>query len=431
MPEINRWTVRIILVAVVAWVFPTHSPGQTVRSAPQAQSPATSRVKPVAASREEPAMAEKSGISAAALSRFGMKMTSGLAAKRKHENVFISPLSLFMALAMTENGAAGSTRAAMREALNVPANVSEEHLHESASALLKTLHAQKGIDLSIASALWSDRSLPLAPGFVRRCNQLYEAEAAVLNFKDPAAAATINAWVKRKTRDKIPGIVTPADVTGSDVILTNAVYFRGAWRYVFDKSQTQQQAFHLVNGQEKQVAMMHRSSIKEGYIGGNGYEAAALPYKDSEVLLYAILPAVGKSPEETLAGVSVEALRAASESNDLDIRLPRFTLDFSASLKDQLIQAGMGIAFKPGAGFAPMGSSRLFIGDVLHKTRLEVDEEGTIAAAATAVTMARSAAPRPVTKKTLVFDRPFALLLVDGQTGAVLFAGVVYDPASE
>jgi serpin B len=377
------------------------------------------------------AMAEKNAVTAQAMGRFGVKITAALAAGKKRQNVFISPVGLFMALAMAENGASGKTRAAMRQAMNVPAGVSEEHLHESASSLLKTLHAQKGIELSIANALWSDRSLPLAPGFVRRCDQLYEAEATALNFKDPAAADTINAWVKRKTMDKIPSIVTPADVTSSDLILTNAVYFRGAWRYVFDKSQTQQQAFHLVNGQEKQVAMMHRSSIKEGYIGGNGYEAAALPYKDSEVLLYAILPAVGKSPEETLASVSVEALRAASESNDLDIRLPRFTLDFSASLKDQFIQAGMGVAFRPGADFAPMGSSRLFIGDVLHKTRLEVDEEGTVAAAATAVTMARSAAPRPVTKKTLVFDRPFALLLVDGQTGAVLFAGVVYDPASE
>ena len=428
MPGINMLTLRLIfLAAVLAGLLSCHSPAQTTISVPPPQRPVP---PPVLPEHHDPALAKKGGIAAAALSRFGMKMSAGLAAKRQHENVFISPLSLFMALAMTESGAAGRTRAAMRQAMGVPAEVSEERLHESASALLKTLHAQKGIDLSIANALWSDRSLPLAPEFVRRCHQLYEAEATVLNFRDPAAADTINAWVKQKTREKIPSIVTSADVRSSDVILTNAVYFRGAWRYVFDKKQTQQQAFHLVNGREKKVAMMHRSSISGAYRSGDGYEAAALPYKDSETLLYAILPAVGKSPEETLASVSVEGLRAASEANDLDLRLPRFTLDFSASLKDQLIQAGMGIAFRPGAGFLPMGSSKLFVGNVLHKTRLEVDEEGTVAAATTAVTVVLAAAPHPVVKKTLVFDRPFALLLVDGQTGAVLFAGVVYDPAS-
>lgn len=363
------------------------------------------------------------------MGRFGTKMMTGLAAKRQHENVFISPLSLFMALAMTENGAAGKTRAAMRKTLDVPAGMGEEDLHGSASALMKTLRAQKGIDLSIANALWADLSMPLAPDFVRRCNQLYDAEAAALNFREPAAAGVINAWVKRKTREKIPTIVTSGDVASSDLILTNAVYFRGAWRYKFDSTQTQQEAFHLVGSRTKKVAMMHRSAVPGAYRSGNGYEAAALPYKDSETLLYAILPAVGTSPEEMLAKVSLEDLRAASEPNDLDLRLPRFTLDFSASLKDQLVQAGMGIAFAPGAEFAPMGSARLFIGNVLHKTRLEVDEEGTVAAAATAVFMPRAAAPHPVTKKTLVFDRPFALLLVDEQTGAVLFSGVVYDPA--
>jgi len=147
-------------------------------------------------------------------------------------------------------------------------------------------------------------------------------------------------------------------------------------------------------------------------------------------VLYAILPKPGHSPEEALAEVKLDQLRLPSESNELDLRLPRFTLDFGpASLKPTLTRMGMGAAFEGLGGFRPMGSPQFFVSDVVHRTRLEVDEEGTVAAAATAIALAPTAAPpKKVLQKTLVFDRPFALLLCDLQTGAILFAGVVYEP---
>jgi serpin B len=145
--------------------------------------------------------------------------------------------------------------------------------------------------------------------------------------------------------------------------------------------------------------------------------------------LCAILPAPGKSPEEVLAKLSIEKLLRGNEPFDLELHLPRFTLGFSAGLKEPLGQMGMGIAFQsPGAEFAPLGSPLFYIGDVLHKTRLEVDEEGTVAAAATGIAMHASAMRRSLEKKTLVFDRPFALLLCDTSSGAILFAGVIYEP---
>jgi serpin B len=377
--------------------------------------------------------AEKGKMSSTALNHFGLNLAADIAAHDRHKNLFVSPLSLFLALAMTESGAEGETRAAMRKALAVPPDMSEESLHQSASSLMKSLESQKGIELTIANALWSDTKLPLSPDFVARCQKLYDAEAGTLDFTAPKAVAdTINGWVKKKTRDKIPDIVTAENVADSRAILTNAVYFRGRWEHQFPKSQTQDAPFHLTNGGEKKVPMMHLASIKGAYRGGNGYEAAVLPYESSDVALYAILPAPGHSPEELLTTLSVDELNAASGPNDLDLKFPRFTLDFGpANLKASLTSMGMGPAFETRREFTPMGSPLFFIGAVLHRTRLEVDEEGTVAAAATAVMMAPKAMPpQKLPKKTLVFDRPFALLLCDTRTGAVLFAGVIYDPGS-
>ena len=434
MPRIRICALFLLFLAtVLAAALPIRSPAHTAERPPQRnQTTERTSEKPAATAPEHynPAMAEN-GVAAAAMGRFGTRITAAVAAQQQHKqkNVFISPLSLFMALAMTENGSAGRTRTAMREAMQVPADVGEELLHESASALLKTLRAQTGIKVLIANALWVNEGLTLAPDFVKRSDRLYDAQATTLNLRGPAGVETINAWVKQKTLGKIPGIVGSDDLRNALLVLTNALYFRGTWRYQFEKGQTQQQIFHLANGSGKTVAMMHRSSIPGAYRHGDGYEAAALPYEDSEALLYAVLPGPGKSPEETLANITVEELRAASEPAMLDLRLPRFELEFFASMNEPLTAAGMGIAFNDAPDFTPMGLGDLVISQVLHKTRLEVNEEGTVGAAATAVVTSRAAVLNPAGRKTLVFDRPFALLLVDLKTGAVLFTGVVYDPA--
>lgn len=364
-----------------------------------------------------------------AINAFGLKLVTGVAAQETHKNVFVSPLSVFAALAMAETGSAGQTQKAIRETLAVPPSISEDALHESVSALLKSLPSQKGVELSIANALWSDAQWPLKTSFVDQCRKFYEADATTLDFNHASTVAdTINHWVKEKTKGKIADIVTPATIQASKAILTNAVYFKGGWEYTFDKNQTQPWTFHLVDGKEKKVPLMHRSSIKGAYRSGDGFEAAALPYENSAMRLYAILPAKGKSPEQVLATIQVEKLSTPSEPNELDLRLPRFTLDFSIALKTTLGHMGMSPAFRTEADFRPMGPLNFFITDVLHKTRLEVDEEGTVAAAATAVIAAGAAMPRPMPKKVLVFDRPFAILLYDGQTGTILFAGVIYEP---
>jgi len=415
----NFWWLPCSLLASMALAQTTQGPTPAKAATPSA---------PVVVTPEQ---IEKGRISSAALNQFGLKLVSDVAAHDRHKDLFISPLGLFMALAMTENGAEGNTRAALRQALAVPSGVSEAALHESAASLMRTLQSQKGIELSIANALWSDSSLPLSQDYITRCRQFYQAEATTLDFsKSKAAADTINGWVSEKTHGKIPSIVNGPGIAGQKALLTNAVYFRGRWQFQFSKRLTQPATFHVHNGGEKKVTMMHQPSIRDAYRSGHGFEAAALPYENSETVLYAILPAPGTSPEEVLAKIKLDELRVPSGPNELDLRLPRFTLDFGpASLKPTLTRMGMGAAFEARGEFRPMGPSQFFVSDVVHRTRLEVDEQGTVAAAATGITLSPAAIPpKKVLLKTLVFNRPFALLLCDLQTGTILFAGVVYEP---
>jgi len=238
----------------------------------------------------------------------------------------------------------------------------------------------------------------------------------------------INEWVAQKTRGKIPQIVTPGAIAGSPAVITNAVYFKGKFRDPFRSEETEPKTFHLAGGHDKLVPMMRRWFSSGAYRVGKKAEAAALSYEDSDIILFMILPKKGISPEQVLTEELLSEL-TAEQSVELDLSMPRFAIDFNSDLKGSLQRLGMGIAFQyPGADFSPIGSSFFFIGDVLHKTVLEVDEEGTVAAAALGVVLGSAMPLRPRTVKTLVFDRPFAIVLSDTITGATLFAGVIYEP---
>ena len=364
------------------------------------------------------------------LQSFGLALLQQESAARFKQNVFISPLSIFLALAMTENGAAGETKAAMRKVLALSPEASEEAVNESAAALLKLLQSRGEAELAIANALWVDVRSTISPDFVRVCQTIYEATSETLDLSQPSSASTINDWVSENTRGKISNIVTPGNIADAIAVLTNAVYFKGKFCIPFEKEETRPRPFYLADGREKMVPMMRNYGLSDSYRSRKRFEAAVLRYKDSGIELYMLLPAGGTSPEQILTEDSVQELLAAKGSIALDLSMPRFTIDFSSGLKESLTRLGMGIAFQySGADFSALGSPLFYLNEVMHKTRLEVDEEGTVAAAATAVVMTLSAMmPQRVETKTLVFDRPFAVLLRDTMTGAMIFAGVVYEP---
>ena len=371
---------------------------------------------------------ETAKIAVAAQNSFGLQLLRNIVDRKPRQNVFISPLSVFLALHMTENGAAGTTRTAMRKTLALP-GLDAGILNASTAALQAVVKSRDPAILSIANALWADRRFTLEPDFVKLCATLFHAKAASLNFADARSAAEINDWVKTATGGKIANIVTPDAVAKAAVILTNAVYFAAGWRNEFKPAQTEDAPFHLTGGGAKNLPMMHQGLLAGAYRAGGNFEGAMLYYKQSSMFLYALLPRAGSTPKDVLASLRAEDLAAGPAEFDLDLKLPRFNLDFSASLAEYLEKMGMDVAFHyPGADFSAMGSGRFFISDVIHKTRLEVDEKGTVAAAATAVTMTGSAMMRPRAFKTLVFDRPFVVLIGDSLTGALLFAGAIEEP---
>lgn len=372
---------------------------------------------------------ESAKIAVSAQRSFGFHLLRGMVDRKPAENVFISPLSIFLALQMTENGAAGATRTAMRTALALP-DLDAKVLNASATALQTQLRSRDPGVLTIANALWADSHFTLVPDFVKLCESVFNARAASLDFKDPKAAAEINDWVKANTNGKIDKLVTADAIREAALVLTNAVYFAARWRSEFPIAETQDGDFHKTGGSKKTLPMMHQSKLIGAYRSGSNFEGAMLFYKESSMFFYALLPQPGKTPKDVLASLDPEQLTGGAAEFDLDLKLPRFSLDFSASLVEYLAKMGMDVAFHhPQADFTPMGSKGLFISDVIHKTRLEVDEKGTVAAAATAVIMlAGTAMPQPRPVKTLVFDRPFVALIGDSQTGAVLFAGAIEDP---
>jgi len=370
---------------------------------------------------------EAAKISATAGRSFGVRLLRDMVDGAPRQNVFISPLSIFLALQMAENGAAGATRTAMRKTLDLP-DLDPATLNASTSGLESALKARNPDALNIANALWAGRRFTLAPDYVKLCSTLFGARAASLDFHDPRAAAEINDWVKAETKGKIGNIVSAETVAHAAVILTNAVYFAAGWRTQFPPSQTQAAAFHLTGGGIKNVPMMHQPRVKGAYRAGSNYEGAMLYYRESSIFLYALLPKLGATAKEVLGSLDAGQLTAGVSDADLDLKLPRFTLDFSASLAGYLANMGMAVAFHyPGADFSAMGTGEFFISDVIHKTRLEVDEKGTVAAAATAVTVT-AAAMMQRQVRTLVFDRPFVVLIGEPQTGAMLFAGVIENP---
>lgn len=294
------------------------------------------------------------------LRAFGLELLHRECIRKPRHNVFVSPLSIFLALAMIRNGAGGTTKVAMRTALALPSYPSDAAIDDAVFALCKFLRSQTGIQLAIANALWADICSTLAPEFVHACEEIYNATVRTLDLHEPSAANAINEWVSEKTKGKIREIVTPESMQGSSAVLTNAIYFKARFVDPFPKQATKPGAFYLANGANKSVPMMRQFGLARSYRIGKRFEAAALQYEGSNITLFALLPQKGISPEEVLAAESVTDLFVEHEEVELDLSLPCFTVEFVSELKESLEQTGMAIAFKyPGADFLPLGSQAM------------------------------------------------------------------------
>lgn len=362
--------------------------------------------------------------------KFGLELFNQIAADRPQENVFISPLSIALALQMTAHGSVGPTWKAMAGAMSL-SGFSKSEVGAGNQKLRGDLDsADKNVTLDIANSLWLRAGVKLQKQFSADCSKYYDAEVTTLDFSSPDAVGTINDWVAQNTGGRIKQIVselTPEEI----LVLINAIYFKGTWTREFDKGLTAPRDFYGASSTAQRLMMNREDRFR--YKADDTMQAVVLPYGDGRLNMYLFLPrdkkGLGKLIDATKPEDFAGLFTGFSEKKGT-VTLPRFKIEFEQDLNAVLKQLGMGLAFAPGADFSGMVAppNTAAISDVLHKTFIEVNEEGTEAAAVTAVKMMATAMPRPEEKFSFVCDHPFLCAIRDDVTGSVLFLGAIYDP---
>ncbi len=347
------------------------------------------------------------------------------------DNIFISPLSVGMALGMTYNGAAGTTRDAMQQTLELQ-GMSLQEVNESYRSLIDLLrNLDPNVEFVLANSIWYREGIDIVPEFLDRCQQYFDAEVAALNFADPTAVNAINAWVDEQTRGKIRDIVEPPIDPQTIMFLINAIYFKGDWTYQFDRHLTRSSVFHLADGSETTVQMMdHEGEVAVRVLFDTDVTVVDLPYGGQAYSMTIVMPhdpaAIG-SLAETVDRAQWNAWIAELDSTSMYVSLPKFTLEYEITLNDVLKALGMAEAFSElEADFSNLyqGPWNAFISKVKHKTYVDVNEEGTEAAAVTSVDVGVTAMPPRV-----FVDRPFLFAIRERYSGAVLFLGKMLDPS--
>jgi len=361
------------------------------------------------------------------------------AIRQEPGNLFYSPYSISLALAMTYAGARGNTERQMADVLRF--TLPQERLHPAFNALDQALASRgagakskdgKPFRLSVANSLWGRAGYKFLPAFLDTLAVNYGAGLRLVDFQaaPEAARKTINDWVSQQTEDKIRDLIPPGAIdTLTRLVLANAIYFNAAWLHPFEKESTQDGPFYLLDGSQVTVPMM-RQDAHFRYFAGEGVQAVELPYDGEEVSMVILVPDKGRFPafEAALTADQVADILAKMEFASVNLTMPKFKYDASLSLADTLKAMGMSDAFSMSADFSGMdGTRNLAITDVFHKAFVAVDEAGTEAAAATAVVIGLTA--MPASPVDLTVDRPFVFLIRDVQTGAILFVGRVLNPA--
>ena len=362
-----------------------------------------------------------------AYNEFGFRVFKQLTLPAAQANVFIAPSSIAVALTIAYNGAAGETKKAMAKTMAL-LGIPDKDVN-SANLELRRLFGklEPKTELLSSNALWLRKGVEFRKEFLSLSRKFFDAEIAPLT-----TAKAINDWVARKTKGKIAHLVDRIDPL-IVLVITNAVYFKGLWQKQFDKRLTKPEDFHLPTGRKIKVPMMSQSG-KFLYLRGEGFQAVCLPYGETGRLrFYLFLPDKGKSLADflrTLNRENWERWIAGFKTMDGDVKMPRFKVEYgTVSLKEPLSTMNMAIAFdRKRADFSGICSGiRVWIDDVLHKAFVEVNEEGTEAAAATAVPMPGLALP-PKERFNLIADHPFFFAIRDSLTGLVLFMGILNKP---
>lgn len=358
---------------------------------------------------------------------FAFLSFANLSEEEGAENVFISPLSISMALTMTYNGAGSTTKEAMRETLGFELATDEE-INSSFKSLNDLL---KGIDKKVtftsANSLWHSNEYKLQAPFVEINRNYFDATVQGLDFSSPNTKDQINNWVKDKTNGKIEKIID--EIRREHVLfLINAIYFKGTWTYPFDKNLTKPEPFRLEDGSTVTHDFMTMKGGKYLHYQDGSKELIDLPYGNQQYSMTIVVPGEQQTVDDIVHEINGENLKtwlSAADTTGLELHMPKFKLEYDKALNDMLIQLGMGIAFSAQADLSYMveGKTGLAISEVKHKTFVEVNEEGTEAAAATSVGIELTSMP-----KTIRIDKPFVFMIRERSSNAILFIGKLMNP---
>jgi serpin B len=355
-------------------------------------------------------------------------------------NLFYSPYSLSLALAMTYSGARGETAQEMKDVLNF--YLSQDILHPAFNWLDIELAKRgeetegkddEGFRLNIVNAIWGQENYKFLDDFLDVLAENYGAGLRILDFINSTEESrkNINDWVSEQTEGRIEELIPEGAIDAlTRLVLTNAIYFNAAWMYPFDEANTTDGDFILINGDKVKVPMMNQTELFN-YTEGDYFQAVELPYDGNELSMLIVMPDEGSfsSFEQSLDNGLLDNIIGQMQTKQVILTMPKFEYKTEISLKEILPAMGMPTAFSGLADFSGMtGNNDLFIGDVLHQAFVSVDEAGTEAAAATAVIMKLTAAPEVV---TLSIDHPFVFLIRDIKTDTVLFFGKVVNPKAE
>ncbi len=353
------------------------------------------------------------------------------AREQRHPNVVLSPFSASMALAMTMNGAEGTTYDEMHSMLGFDGLTPEQANQSYRDLMDLLLGLDPQVELVIANSVWAREGFPFLQSFYDVVAQYFDAQARTLDFDAPDAPATIDAWVSEQTRGRIPTIIEsiPPDAV---MYLINAVYFKGSWRDQFDPADTRTEPFRRDDGSTVDVPMMNGSDMKIRLGGADGVRLAELPYGGDAFTMVVVLPPEGTALADLVATLDeaawdrwVATLRDG-DTRGVPVAMPRFEITWDGVLNETLRALGMQQAFYPG-GFTRLAEGQvgemLYVNDVKQKTFLRVDEEGTEAAAVTSVGIRIVSMPVGIR-----LDRSFLLAIRERHSGAILFLGAIDDP---
>ncbi|MDO8361449.1 MAG: serpin family protein [Actinomycetota bacterium] len=375
---------------------------------------------------------------AAAVNAFANDLYARLVATDPLANLVFSPASIAVALAMTSTGAKGATLQEMDAVLHI---TDPAAIHRSMNGLMMGMEAlnqsqdntaeggtgTSEVQLNIANSLWGQNGLAFEQAFLDLLSAEYDAGLELVDYaNDPdGARGAINEWVATETKDRIPQLLAPGSISGDTrLTLVNAIYLKANWADVFDGDATKDEPFAAPAG-EVTVQMMHRTS-QFGYAEGEGWQAVDVPYVFGGL---SFTVAVGDTADAVLP--TGDEVFAGLSSRKVALGFPKFDIETSTDLASVLGDMGMATAFTADADFSGMtADERLTIGGVIHQANITVDEQGTEAAAATAVVMVATAAPVEQDPVVLTIDRPFTFWLRDRATDTIVFMGRVTDPSS-